>query len=209
MKVAALSAYKQFHDLYQANDKDLAKLGFTCWFNEINEFNNRYRLARSFEGLKLKDYTKKTAQGYNAFLRVFLTHSTLEKFIDILNFKSPGALGLVFEAYQPQIIIDGFVKGDSNRLLYGFLIRKLDNKKLIKHLEEIYNGNEHNPALLSAAIRHTFAHGHLTANANGIAPSRVKKLCDPLSTFLLDFMDVEFSKKINQAQWMLESRQQE
>jgi hypothetical protein len=79
------------------------------------------------------------------------------------------------------------------------------NPKLKVQLKRIYDENECKIAYLSASIRHIFAHGHLTAHANGINPRKVYKLCTRLSNFIVDFMDAEFTNKIKEYQLRLES----
>ena len=54
-----------------------------------------------------------------------------------------------------------------------------------------------NVAHLSASIRHIFAHGDLSANANGIRSPTLYPLCASVSVFLLDFIDAEFTQKID------------
>jgi Na+-transporting methylmalonyl-CoA/oxaloacetate decarboxylase gamma subunit len=87
-----------------------------------------------------------------------------------------------------------------------FVYERLDNKSLKEQFQRIYNGDEENIAYLSASIRHIFAHGHLTAHANGINPRKVYNSCASLSNFIVDFMGAEFTKKVKEYQLFLESR---
>jgi hypothetical protein len=52
---------------------------------------------------------------------------------------------------------------------------------------------------LASAIRHIFAHGWLSPNANQVNPNTVVEICDLLHQFLLSFMDIEFSNRLDKA----------
>jgi hypothetical protein len=190
-----LTAYKEYQDLL-SNGHFSQKIGFKGKGRDINEFSNRVRLARSFSGLILEGYTPRTVAGYDGFMQIFLTHSTFERFLKIFGINIDN-VGNVFPDSAGEII-EVLCEIDSDRKLFDFIHPRLNNK-LQKKLMEIYNGEETNVAYIGfnpAYIRSR----NLTATANRINPIKVKKLCDNLSVFLLDFMDSEFSKKINEYQ---------
>lgn len=197
-----LTSNKLFHDLKRQVEADITRLGFPCQLHDINELNNRYRLARSFEGILLKEYSDEIRAGYDAFFQVFLAHSTLELFMPVvgLDVRKLDLLLPLLQPYQPEVMASDFVAADVEQRLCEFLVNSLDNKKLGEHLLAIYRGEEHNPVHISAAIRHIFAHGHLTASANKINPVKMKKICSRLSTYLLDFIDAEFTIRVGQGQ---------
>ena len=59
-------------------------------------------------------------------------------------------------------------------------------------LIDFTNEDKNNPINFALGIRHTFAHGRLTANVNGADPGSVKAICDELSELLLEIIDEEF-----------------
>jgi hypothetical protein len=165
---------------------------------DINYFASRVRLAKNFRGIHLEGYSQETTFGYNAFFLVFLTHSALERFADINSFdKDLGKLGPLIARYNPEKVIQEFVEKDSKGLLYDFLYKRVNNNLKVK-LNECRNYNSTNVAYLSASIRHIFAHGYLCAHSNGINPKNVYSICTSISDFLLNFMDAEFTKKIEE-----------
>jgi hypothetical protein len=51
-------------------------------------------------------------------------------------------------------------------------------------------------AAVSAAIRHVFAHGVLTANANDMNPRAAHEIGTAVANFLFNLMDDEFTKTV-------------
>jgi len=192
-----LTSYKKFHDLKKLAEGDLSKIGFTCEFRLINELNNRYRLARSFEGLKLTGYREETIAGYEALTQVFLSHSALEMLIGVLDCESMKDLEPLLIPYNPESIIVEFVKADYKKRLFEFLIKRMENESISKQLTRVYEGESSNVFQISRSIRNIFAHGHLTAHANSVNPKKMQKMCKKLSDFTLDFIDSEFTNLVN------------
>lgn len=164
---------------------------------DINRLNARVRLARDCGGMKLESYDEKTTIGYDGFLQVFLTHSALERFMEINALKNYDELFPLMAPYDPGKIIEEFFEGDSKDKLYGFLLEKIDSEKLKKGFSKCKRRESANVARISAAVRNIFAHGHLAANANGINPRRIYASCMSVSDYLLRFMDAEFTKTID------------
>jgi len=197
-----LSAFKDFQS-YLRQGYHPPQMGFKCKAGDINQFANRVRLARAFQGLELEGYAEDTIEGYSGFFQVFLTHASLERFLEI-NGHNLGQMCKLIKPYGPERIVLAFRETDPKRRLFDFLYKRL-NAHLQSKLEQIYNADETNIGYLSASVRHIFAHGHLTAHASGINPVKVSAFCCELSDFLIEFMDSEFSKKISDFQANLQS----
>jgi len=193
-----LTAFKRYHQLLITASDDPKKMGFVCEKGDIIEFANRVRLVRSFRGLHLDGYKQDTVAGYDAFMLVFLTHSTLERYGEIIGIKTKDLriFGPLLAPYQPEKVANDFVASDKNKRLYEFLYDRV-NPGLKTELQMVYDRTSSNVACLSGAIRHIFAHGHLTAHANRIRPLKVNAECLKLSKFLVDFMDAEFTKIVD------------
>ncbi|MBF2017950.1 MAG: hypothetical protein IGS23_22700 [Rivularia sp. T60_A2020_040] len=191
-----LEGLAKFHQLIKL-DPNLSNIGFgtKVTVGDINRFASRIRVAKSFKGINLEGFSKETNYGYDAFLLVFLTHSALERFVEInsLNFE---ALGSLMIPYNPEKVIQKFVEKDKNGLLYDFLYQRI-KPKLQGKLSNCRNYKSVNVADISASIRHIFVHGHLCAHSNRVNPKNVYSICTSVSDFLLAFMDAEFSKKID------------
>jgi hypothetical protein len=191
-----LQGFAQFHQLLKL-DANPSSIGFASnvTAGDINRFASRVRLAKNFKGINLEGFSQETNYGYDAFFSVFLTHSALERFIEI-NSLDLDALGSLMAPYNPEKVIQKFVEKDKKGLLYNFLDDKI-NKKLKVKLSDCRNYRSTNVAYVSSSIRHIFAHGHLCAHSNGVNPKNVHSICTSISDFLLTFMDAEFAKKID------------
>ncbi|MBA3921067.1 MAG: hypothetical protein H0X31_04885 [Nostocaceae cyanobacterium] len=192
-----LQGFAKFHQLLKL-DPNLSSIGFGSEVRagDINRFASRVRVAKNFKGINLEGFSQETNYGYDAFFLVFLTHSALERFIEI-NSLELDALGSLMAPYNPEKVIQEFVGKDKKGLFYNFLDGKVNQKLKVK-LNNCINYKSTNVAYVSASIRHIFAHGHLCAHSNGVNPKNVYSICASISDFLLAFMDAEFAKKIDE-----------
>jgi hypothetical protein len=194
--ISGLQGFAKFCQLVRLNH-NLESIGFSSKVSvgDINRFNSRVKLARNFRGIDLEGYNPETISGYDGFFQVFLTHSALERFLKI-NSLNLHELETWIAPYHPEKVIQEFVDKDPAKLLYKFLYKHLDKERQKTKLSDCRNFKNKNLAYISASIRHIFAHGHLCANSNKIKPENVNMICVLLSDFLIDFMDAEFTKKI-------------
>jgi hypothetical protein len=114
--------------------------------------------------------------------------------------KHVSGLSEMLMPYDPEPVVEGFFDLDKNDRLYNFLCTHIDvrGKKIKEGLMQCKLGESMNIAYISAAIRHIFAHGYLSATADRINPKSVNKACGLVSDFLLRFMDAEFTRKIDE-----------
>lgn len=192
-----LQGFAKFHQLLKL-DPNPSSIGFGSKVRagDITRFASRVRLAKNFKGINLEGFSQETNYGYDALFLVFLTHSALERFVEI-NSLELDALGSLMAPYNPEKVIQKFVEKDKKGLFYNFIYEKIKKKLKVK-LSDCRNYNSSNVAYISASIRHIFAHGHLCAHSNGVNPKNVYSICTSISDFLLTFMDAEFSKKIDE-----------
>jgi hypothetical protein len=193
-----LTSFATFQALLK-NGHASKNMGFQGTNGQVNVFANRMRVARSFRGIQLDGYTDATTLGYNAFFQVFLTHGALECYAQLIG-ADPAYSPLIADAlqrYAPEPVIQTLIRNDADGRLCTFILSKLKAKTLREIVSACQRGESTNVVGLSAAIRHIFAHGELTAHANRINPQRVHGICMTISDFLLDFMDREFTRQID------------
>jgi hypothetical protein len=190
-----LQRFAKFQELLRTGHYPRA-MGFAVRAGDINIFANRMRLDRSFQGIQLDGYTDDTVLGYNAFFQMLLTHSALECFLDLNGLKNVDQIDDLLKPYEPEKVIQVFIEKDKQGRFFTFLSERV-NPKLKANLMTCRNRDSTNVGYISASVRHIFAHGHLTANANRINPRNVYTICIVTSDFLLSFMDSEFTKKID------------
>lgn len=63
-----LQGFIKFHELLtEGHSPEMMGFGTQVCAGDINRFAARVRLARSFQGIKLDEYSSKTVSGYDAF----------------------------------------------------------------------------------------------------------------------------------------------
>jgi hypothetical protein len=189
------TSFRDFQDLFNRGYVP-KRIGFpkNVGAGDINRLNTRLRVARDFESISIRGLGAESTLGYEAFFRVFLAHSALERFLRVVGYNvheiedklSPHDCDKVFATIS---------KCDAQRKLHDFLVPRLEDKPA-KRLTACYDGDCRNTTYVSAAIRHIFAHGHLSPQANGIRPKSVHNICSALSQHLIAFMDFEFTMRI-------------
>jgi len=185
----------------QVNGPPPRAFGFIDNTGEVNRFAARYRIAKSFSSVLFDSYSATTASGYEGLLRLFFVWSALEQFMKITQTKQSQFLK-VLESYNTRKLLNAIRRVDIGNRFYKF-VRERTNQTNKKHLEEYLKGKECNVTYLASSLRHVFVHGSLTPSADQTNPGRVKKICDLLSKFLLNLMDKEFTRHMNEFDEMM------
>jgi len=86
---------------------------------------------------------------------------------------------------------------DKEQAFWLFVQSRLHSPKQKQELENAYYGKTDNITILASSIRHIFAHGPLTPNANGTSPEAVINICSILCQFLVDVVDAEFKSRVS------------
>ena len=147
-----------------------------------------------FQGIVLQGYQKNTENGYSALCQVMFTWSAFETFVEIAKLDKSD-IGKELEHFGAIEILDNIRLIDKDDKFYKFIYERVNNKHK-NELDNYFNRDSCNIIYLASAIRHIFAHGWLSPHANQANPKAVNQICHILSQFLLDFMDREFSSRV-------------
>lgn len=194
--------YKEYQRLFRKSHR-VKDMGFRGSPTDVNLFAHRLRMARAFAGIQLDGYTEDTKVGYEGLLRVFLTHSALELFLPLLFPRATGKpselrkLVPLLAKYDQEKVLNMFDKFDQQKVFWSFFYDKC-YKRNQDYLDLCLSREEVNVGQISAGIRHIFVHGHLTPNVADAKPKSVRRICDTLSDFLIEFMDQEFCAKVEE-----------
>lgn len=169
-------------------------IGFALSTADVNRFAARYRVARSFQGITLAGFSPNTVLGYNSLFRVFLMWSAFERFLQVMG-HSQNSIEPNLAAYKPQVCLAAISADEIGKTFYEFVAPRVDSKHQIR-LQQFADHTLTNPTYLASAVRHLFAHGHLTAHAGGSSPERVDQVCTILFDFHMAVMDGEFTRVI-------------
>ncbi|BAZ13696.1 hypothetical protein NIES4071_55360 [Calothrix sp. NIES-4071] len=191
-----LTSYKEFHELLRLG-KTPSGLGFTknTSAGDIIRFASRYKAAKSFQGIILEGFTSETTDGYAGLFKLMLCWSTFEQFLEIRGLEQRHTKEL-FDAYNAAMLCDEIRACDKGNVFYSFILSKVNNSHKLE-IEKLFANQPLNSSYLASGIRHIFAHGYLSPHANGSQPKNVVKICNMISVFLLNIIDLEFSKQMN------------
>ncbi len=169
-------------------------MGFKADIGDINRFGARYRLAKSFKSIDLESYSNETKSGYGSLFSVFLAWSAFERFLEIIGVEQKD-LDELLAAYPSDEVLKAIKDDDEANKFYSFIYERV-NAKHKGHLDNYFNDAPCNITYLASAIRHKFAHGSLSPNANEVNPQVVIDVCQRLRMFLFNVMDAEFSSRV-------------
>ena len=98
-------------------------------------------------------------------------------------------------SYNTQKWIDDIRYADTGEKFYRVIFNRV-NRNHQKELDNYFGNDPCNATYLASAIRHLFAHGVLTPNANGANPEHVITICDVLYDALFSVMNSEFPRRM-------------
>ena len=135
-------------------------IGFAVAGGDVARFAARYRVARSFQGIKLAGYTTDTVVGYDSLFRVFLMWSAFERFLRVVG-QTQDSIEPQLAPYKPQQCLAAIRAGDIGKTFYEFVAPRV-NAEHKARISDFANNAPTNPTFLASAVRHLFAHGHLS-----------------------------------------------
>ena len=168
---------------------------------DVNRFAARYRLAKSFKGIKLDGYSAGTEQGYAVLLKVCLTYSAFELFLPAIG-TNQAALGALLAKYDSGAWIATIRAADIDDRFYRFIYERV-NARHQQELDNYFHNDPCNVTYLASAIRHIFLHGHLTPNANQASQEAVVGVSKTLYEGLMKIMDTEFEQRMAEFEDMI------
>lgn len=170
--------------------------------NGISRYFARRDVYKSFRGLRLKNYSKRTVNGYNAIFSVYLSYSAL----DILT-------STIAKNYYSLKPFERYIKRSKNKADNRFEIFKLkiENKELAAWLRENHSlmkivadetvqyiendiisfcSHDHdNLIAVCQGIRHLVAHGNLTSAAAQAHSEKYAKAIEKCAELVIDAAD--------------------
>ena len=168
----------------------------------FNGFARRLRVARSMTSVSFSTFGENTAKGYEALNRHFLMFSAYERYV----VDCEGIEGGVYHRslkYVPlaffEQIKSAFDLVDTTDAVFNFLLANCNSTGQRRSLKEFRQGDHdmlRKGLYISAMLRNSFAHGHLTAHLTD-APSRaVEHLCNFMTDFLYNALCYDFKARL-------------
>lgn len=173
---------------------DPSAYGLSASVADINRWAARYRAAKAFRGILLDGYSESVQDGYSALCRVVFTWSAFERFLPIVGLTQDTCVELFNRSDSTEVAAQ-VASLDSKGRFYDFVHARA-NARHKAELERWRNREPHNFTHLDSAIRHIFAHGHLTPSVAGMEPAQSSVVCNLLCDHMLNVMDAEFTRRI-------------
>jgi hypothetical protein len=169
-------------------------LGFVCGHAVLNRAAARYRVARSLKGVVLETFSASTADGYAGLFRLFLAWAAFEQYCKALGL-SAETRDRWFASHIPPDA-DAHIRAlDPNGCFFHLILNKVHGDTEA-NVAAYVKRQHYSVTYLAAAVRHVFAHGILTPNANKADPANVAGLTSYLAGILLDAMAADFSARV-------------
>lgn len=170
-------------------------MGFQGSKADVNRFAARYRAARSFRRVEFDGLTNDTSEGYSALCHFLLTYSAFEYFRISIGIEQRNTLTLLEGDESDRIL--AHVRGlNGARDLFAF-VRRFADPPYQRQIDAYLAGRTCNPMYLAGAIRHTFAHGILTATPATVPSQTVATVSKFLSRVLFRVMDRHFVRRMD------------
>lgn len=169
-------------------------LGLECGFVDLNRFAHRYRLAKSFRGISLEQYTPSTTDGYSGLFSVFLVWSAFEQYLKIAKWRQSDCMSH-FSCYEVAEPIAAVRAQDPQYRFYSMIAGK-SHTDVRRQLELFMAGDGCNFTYLASSVRHIFAHGFLTPGANKSRPAAVAEICRLVAAMHFRVLECEFACRV-------------
>jgi hypothetical protein len=194
---AALPGFSRARSLIKAQGDSIASLGFIGTKFDFYRFTNRFRLATSFQGLRLEGFTEETTSGYDALTRIFFAWSAFERYADLADDRPPFRSLFAHHPRRHIVELAAHCRAqDPDNLLIDFLCDQSLLPQHVTYLGRYRDGHHFSVLTLAASIRHIFAHGMLTAHPNGMSAQALSNISRSLGNFLIHFVRTDFARRL-------------
>jgi hypothetical protein len=202
----ALPGFNRARDIVKNAGDSVSVLEMQGSKFDFYRFANRYRLALRFQGVVIEGFEPETVGGYGALVRLFIVWSVFERYCELTGEHPPFAR-ILSRAGREKLeeLALNFIRHDPGHKLFDFLMaQSLEKNK--RDLERFASGKPRGVVAVAAALRHIFAHGHLTAHPNGTNAADLQAICDAFSEFFLQLMRTDFLRRVDWAEAMPRNR---
>ena len=148
---------------------------------EFARFAARYRIAMGFRALRFSGVGEKTASGYSAGFRIFLSYSALE-----------ACCKAIGREHAKICIVDPLLGNELrsiSRKAFVVMQSEITNARLQKKLKEFASDVSDDIMTFARVVRHLVAHGVFTAWGLGIVSLKAANAYDKLSEVVLAHSD--------------------
>ena len=170
------------------------RLGFVCQIADTNRFGARYRAAKCFRRIDFEGVTQDTADGYSALCHILLAYSAFEHFLKCVGIRKIATQQLLTRDERDRI--QSRVRSLNGQRELFMVLHSFVDKHHKAEIEKHISGNRCNPFYLASSIRHSFAHGLLSATPARVPQRSVACVSRYLTGVVMQVMDREFERRM-------------
>ena len=147
--MSTLRRFKKYNEWLKAEERPQVPKEIAA---RIYRFHARFKVAKTYGGLRIKGCSDELLRGYTEGLRLFLTYTAAERLGDAI--KKPCAHWTIFDPALAKRL---------RRVATAVLANPEGlSAKVQEQVNRLAVGEHDNVVSLATALRHLFAHGHFT-----------------------------------------------
>lgn len=173
-------------------------MGFVCQIADINRFGARYRAAKCFRQVEFEGVTQDTADGYSALCHILLAYSAFEHLLKCIGVRKMDTQQLLTRDERDRV--QSRVRALNGQRELFTVLHSFVDKPHKAEIEKHISGNRCNPFYLASSIRHSFAHGLLSATPVHAPQRSVATVSRYFTEMLMHVMNREFEKRMSDFQ---------
>ena len=183
-------------------ERSLKRTSAAEGFKQLNRAAARYRVASSFEGMRLKrPASSGIAAGYSSGIRLLLSYSAYESAR-----RSIKALGVSNLARTRTSLYRSAASGIREHMQSDVRARQLlqcqvDSPRLRQEVTRFVLGDDEELFAVATALRHLIAHGNWTPFGGGGQTVRARRALAQLSDYLLVETSSLFDRALAHLEW--------
>lgn len=163
---------------------------------DVNRFAARYKAARCFRSALFEGLAQDTVSSYSGLVQLLLAYSAFEYLLKCIDTELKDTTALLSD-FQRLTFLQNLRNLNGQAGVFG-AVRAHVNRTFQLQIDLHLAGSDCNPWYLAGAIRHSFAHGALTATPANVEPQAMGTVSRFLSRAMFQIMDSEFRDRVTQ-----------
>ena len=164
------------------------------YLNLLNRFMYRYRMAKAFQTIVVKDVEKRTVDGYACGMKLFMAYSAYDEIRAaerILRKLDRNAT----HKYKNEILAERIRSNDRMKdLLLETIAVEEDGLRVM--LKKFYANKNNEIMIFASSLRHSFVHGDFTTARSGLTNKREIQTINDVTDVVLKLSDELFSEMV-------------
>ena len=164
------------------------------FLNLMNRFMYRYRMAKAFQTIVVKDVEKRTVDGYACGMKLFMAYSAYDEI------RAAERILLKLDRnkthkYKNEILAERI---RSNERMKDLLLETIavEEDGLRVMLKKFYANKNNEIMIFASSLRHSFVHGDFTTARSGLTNKREIQTINDVTNVVLKISDEIFNEMV-------------